>query len=226
MTTAKHSKARDLRQIFLVDDHPMMREGLSQLISQEKDLAVCGEAEDVAAALQQIEKLKPDLVLADVSLRTSNGLDLIKDLKLRAPSVAVLVISMHDESLYAERVLRAGARGYIMKQEGGSRLMQAIRQVLEGGTYVSEKISARILDWFSGRPSHDASPVGKLSDRELQVFQLLGEGLSTKQVAAQLHVSPKTVEVHRVNIKQKLGLGTAPELIRAAVRWVESQNTR
>ena len=226
MTTAKHTKARGLRQIFLVDDHPMMREGLSQLISQEKDLAICGEAEDAAAALQQIEKLKPDLVLADVSLRTSNGLDLIKDLKLRAPSVAVLVISMHDESLYAERVLRAGGRGYIMKQEGGSRLMQAIRQVLDGGTYVSEKISARILDWFSGRPSHDASPVGKLSDRELQVFQLLGEGLSTKQVAAQLHVSPKTVEVHRVNIKQKLGLGTAPELIRAAVRWVESQNAR
>lgn len=225
MTVAKKDQQSRMKRIFLVDDHPMMREGLAQLIAQEKDLLVCGEAEDAPRALSQIEKLKPDLALVDITLRSTNGLDLIKDLKLRAPHVAVLVISMHDESLYAERVLRAGGRGYIMKQEGGQKLMQAIRQVLSGGSYVSEKISARILDLFSGRTSIDGSPVGKLSDREFQVFQLIGEGLGTKEIATKLHVSPKTVEVHRVNIKQKLGLATAPELIRSAVRWIESQHT-
>lgn len=220
----KNNHPARARRIFIVDDHPMMREGLAQMIAQEKDLQVCGQADDAAEALQQIEKLKPDLILADITLRTTNGLDLIKDLKARLPDIPALVISMHDETLYAERVLRAGGRGYIMKQEGGVKLMQAIRQVLSGGSYVSEKISARILDLFSGRASQDASPVGKLSDREFQVFQLIGEGLGTKEIADKLHVSPKTVEVHRVNIKQKLGLGTAPELIRAAVRWVDSQS--
>jgi DNA-binding NarL/FixJ family response regulator len=221
---AKTPTVRTRTKIFLVDDHPMMREGLAQLIAQETDLAVCGEADDAAAALQQIIKLQPALALVDITLRSSNGLDLIRDLRLHAPAVAILVISMHDESLYAERVLRAGGRGYIMKQEGGKKLMQAIRHVLNGGTYVSDKISARILDLFAGRSAEDGSPVSRLTDREFQVFELIGAGLSTKEIAVRLHVSAKTVEVHRVNIKQKLKIGTAPELIRFAVRWAESQS--
>lgn len=221
---AKTPAIRTRTKIFLVDDHPMMREGLAQLIAQETDLAVCGEADDAAAALQQIIKLQPALALVDITLRSSNGLDLIRDLRLHAPAVAILVISMHDESLYAERVLRAGGRGYIMKQEGGKKLMQAIRHVLNGGTYVSDKISARILDLFAGRSAEDGSPVSRLTDREFQVFELIGAGLSTKEIAVRLHVSAKTVEVHRVNIKQKLKIGTAPELIRFAVRWAESQS--
>ena len=211
------------KKIFIVDDHPMMREGLAQLIAQEKDLMVCGEADDAAQGLEQIEKLEPDLALVDITLRSTSGLELIKDLAIRTPQIAVLVISMHDESLYAERVLRAGGRGYIMKQEGGKKLMEAIRRVLSGKTYVSEKISAKILDLFSGRPTESSSPVERLTDREFEVFRLIGEGLSTKEIADKLHVSAKTVEVHRVNIKQKLNIGTAAELIRFAVRWTESQ---
>ena len=223
--TAKRQPARaERKKIFIVDDHPMMREGLAQLIAQETDLMVCGEADDAAQALDQIEKLKPALALVDITLRSTSGLELIKDLRIRAPAVSILVISMHDESLYAERVLRAGGRGYVMKQEGGKKLMEAIRHVLSGRTYVSEKISAKILDLFSGRPSEGSSPVERLTDREFQVFQLIGQGLSTKDIAHKLSVSAKTVEVHRVNIKQKLSVGTAPELIRFAVRWVESQN--
>ena len=219
-SSSKHSAKK---KIFIVDDHPMMREGLAQIISREPDLAVCGEAEDAADALDQILKLNPDLAIVDITLRSGNGLELIKDLQIRVPSVAVLVISMHDESLYAERVLRAGGRGYIMKQEGGKKLMAAIRQVLSGATYVSEKMSARIVDIFSGRRVENASPVELLTDREFQIFQLISQGHGTKEIADKLHVSAKTVEVHRVNMKQKLKVGTAAELIHFAVRWAESQ---
>ena len=213
------------KRIFIVDDHPMMRDGLRALISGESDLEVCGEAEDARTALEQIEKLKPDLVIVDITLRSTSGLELIKDLKARDTDVSALVISMHDETLYAERVLRAGGRGYVMKQEGGKRIMEAIRQVLSGQTSVSPKISARILDSFSGRQPAGSSPVEQLTDREFEVFRLIGSGLPTKEIAAKLHVSAKTVEVHRVNIKQKLNLGTAAELMRFAVRWVESQKS-
>jgi DNA-binding NarL/FixJ family response regulator len=159
----------------------------------------------------------------DITLRSGSGLELIKDLQVRLPTVAVLVISMHDESLYAERVLRAGGRGYIMKQEGGKRLMEAIRHVLNGQTYISPAMSAKIVDAFTGRRSGDSSPVETLTDREFEVFQLIGAGQGTKEIAEKLRVSPKTVEVHRVNIKQKLKVATASELIRFAVRWVDSQ---
>jgi len=219
----KPGAAQSKLRVFILDDHPMMRQGLCQLIEAEPDLSVCGEAETAGNAFEAITALKPDLVLADISLPDKNGLELIKDVQSVAPGLAVLVISMHDESLYAERVLRAGGRGYIMKQEGGKKLMQAIRQVLSGQIYVSEKMSATILELFSGRRAEaESAPVGKLSDREFEVFQLIGQGKSTKEIAAGLHLSAKTVEVHRINIKQKLDLKSAPELIRYAVRWIES----
>jgi len=224
MSGKKKSPPVARKRILILDDHPMMREGLAQLIGNEADLSVCGEAEHANEAIEKINALKPDLLLADITLPGKNGLELIKDVRALMPGLAVLVISMHDESLYAERVLRAGGRGYIMKQEGGKKLMLAIRQVLNGQIYVSEKMSAKILEIFSGRRGDaGGSPVAKLTDREFEVFQLIGQGKGTKEIAAQLHLSAKTVEVHRLNIKQKLNLQTAAELIRHAVRWVEGQ---
>jgi DNA-binding NarL/FixJ family response regulator len=226
MTSRKKPGAAPVKKrILIVDDHPMMRQGLAQLIEAEPDLLVCGEAETAGRAFEAIAVLKPDLVLADISLPDKSGLELIKDFQAVQPGLPVLVISMHDESLYAERVLRAGGRGYIMKQEGGKKLMQAIRQVLSGQIYVSEKMSAKIVEIFSGqRTAAGSSPVEKLTDREFEVFQLIGQGKSTKEIATGLHLSAKTVEVHRINIKQKLNLKSAPELIRYAVRWVETES--
>jgi DNA-binding NarL/FixJ family response regulator len=222
MPTSNSKKGK--KQILIVDDHPMMRQGLAQLISSEPDLAVCCEAETAGQALDSVIRKKPDLVLVDISLPDKNGLELIKDIRAIHPDLTVLVISMHDESLHAERVLRAGGRGYIMKQEGGKKLMQAIRQVLSGQIYVSDRISARILEAFSGQKGESSdSPVSKLTDREFEVLQLIGQGKATRDIALQLKISVKTVEVHRGNIKQKLGIKTAPELIRFAVRWVEGQ---
>ena len=214
------------RRILIVDDHPMMRQGLAQLINNEPDLVACCEAENARQAMEAIERQVPELVLADITLPDKSGLELIKDIQAMHPGLPVLVISMHDESLYAERVLRAGGRGYVMKQEGGNKLMEAIRRVLGGQIYVSGKMSARILEIFSGRRAEAAtSPVENLSDREFEVFQLLGQGKATRQIAEKLHLSVKTVEVHRVNIKAKLKLESASELIRFAVRWMESQTT-
>ncbi len=222
---SKKNSAPKKKRILIVDDHPMMRQGLTQLIGVESDLAVSGEAESAEAALDCIRTLRPDLVLADISLPGKNGLELIKDFQALAPGLPVLVVSMHDESLYAGRVLKAGGRGYIMKQEGGKKLMLAIRQVLAGKIYVSEKMSAEILETFSGgRVGAEGSPVEKLTDREFEVFQLIGQGIGTRAVAEKLHLSVKTVEVHRANIKVKLQLKTAPELIRFAVRWAEAQS--
>jgi len=202
-----------------------MRQGIAQLIEHEPDLVVCGEAEQASEALQKAQKLMPDLMLIDITLPDKNGLELIKDIQFALPKMPVLVLSMHDESLYVERVLRAGGRGYVMKQEGGKKLMEAIRQVLNGQIFVSDKMSAKILEIFSGRRAEvSGSPVEVLSDREFEVFQLIGKGISTKEIADQLHLSAKTVEVHRINIKQKLNVRTAPELIRYAVRWIESQS--
>jgi DNA-binding NarL/FixJ family response regulator len=212
-------------RILIVDDHPMMREGLRTLISREHDLAVCGEAETAGQALEAVANLKPDLVLADISLPGRNGVELIKDIRSLQPAVLILVISMHDESLYAERVLRAGARGYIMKQESGPTMIQAIRQVLAGRIYLSDKMSARILENVAGKRAK-ASPIERLSDREFEVFQLIGRGKSTVQIAEELHLSTKTVEAHRAQVKAKLDLRTMPELISFASRWVETQDAR
>jgi len=219
-------KNRPPKKGFIVDDPPMMREGLAQWIGQDPGLEVCGQAGDASEALEKIALLKPDLVLTDITLPGKSGLELIKDIQTRHPGARVLVLSMHDEALYVERVLRAGGRGYIMKEEGGKKIAQAIRQVLDGQIYVSEKMSAKILEIFSGHGANvAASPVEKLTDREFDVFQLIGQGLATKQMADKLHLSTKTIEVHRANIKAKLEVASMAELIRYAVRWLESQNT-
>lgn len=203
-----------------------MRQGLSALINQQPDLEVCCEAESAGEAMTAAErKPPPDLVLADISLPGKNGIELIKDLLAPYPDLRILVLSMHDEALYAERVLRAGGRGYIMKQEGGKKLIEAIRKVLAGEIYVSEKMASQILEMFSGQHrNHEGSLIQQLTDREFDVFHLIGQGKTTREIGTTLHISVKTVEVHRANIKRKLDIATAPELIRYAVRWVESQN--
>jgi DNA-binding NarL/FixJ family response regulator len=213
------------KRILIVDDHPMMREGLRALISRERDLIVCGEAETAGQALDAVANLKPDLVLADITLPGRNGIELIKDICALQHAMLILVISMHDESLYTERVLRAGARGYIMKQESGPTMMQAIRQVLAGRIYLSDKMSARVLEHVAGKHTK-ASPIERLSDREWEVFQLIARGKSTVQIAEELHLSTKTVEAHRARVKKKLDLRTMPELISFASRWVETQDAR
>jgi DNA-binding NarL/FixJ family response regulator len=213
-----------VKRVLIVDDHPMMRQGLAQLIDNELDLKVVAEADTGGQGLDIVVAQKLDLAVLDISLPDRNGLELVKDIRSLKPELPVLIVSMHDEALYAERVLRAGARGYIMKQEGGKKLLQAIRQVLTGQIYVSEKMSARILETFSGRkPEQSASPVARLSDREFEVFQLIGQGKGTKEIAQHLNLSVKTVEVHRAKIKEKLSLLTATDLVRYAVRWAEAQ---
>ncbi|MGD1030457.1 MAG: response regulator transcription factor [Opitutaceae bacterium] len=212
------------RKILLVDDHPFMRMGLAQLINQQPDLVVGGEAGDPADAARALDKSLPDLVLADITMPGRSGLEFIKDLKASRPDLRILVVSMHDEVIYAERVLRAGAQGYVMKEAGGENLLAAIRQVLDGQVYVSPRMSARILNSYSGqRPRGSHSPIEKLSDREFEVFQMIGQGKSTRAIAEQLHLSPKTVDVHRAHLKEKLGLTDATALVRHAVRWVETQ---
>jgi DNA-binding NarL/FixJ family response regulator len=214
------------KRLLIVDDHPMMRQGLAQLINNEADLEVAWEADNARQALEIISSNNPHLVLADISLPDKSGLELIKDILALRSNASILVVSMHDETLYAERVLRGGARGYIMKQEGGKKLMDAIRHVLSGQIYVSEKMSAKILEIFSGRRNDSgASPVGRLSDREFEVFQLIGQGRGTREIAEHLHLSVKTIEVHRANIKEKLKIQTATDLVRYAVRWAEAQGT-
>ncbi len=221
---AKSKAARSRKRILIVDDHPMMRQGLAQLINSEPDLTVCCEADTARQAFDTIGRDKPDLALVDISLPDKSGLELIKDLHALYPELLILVVSMHDESLYAERVLRAGGRGYVMKQEGGKKLMEAIRQVLAGQIHVSEKMSARILEIFSGgRRDGSGSPIGRLSDREFEVFQLIGQGKGTREIAGHLHLSVKTVEVHRAHIKEKLGIKSATDLVRFAVRWADVQ---
>src|SRR5262245_22196942 len=201
-------------RVLIVDDHPMTRSGLAYLINHQPDMATCCEAQNAAQALEGVLQTKPDLVLTDFSLPDKNGLELIKDIRAVRPDLPILVISMHEESLYAERVLRAGARGYISKEEGGERLMRAIRHVLGGAIYVSDKMSAQILEIFSGGASRKQhSLVENLTDREFEIFELFGEGLSTQQIAHRLCVSIKTVSAHRANMKEKLQLRTTNELI-------------
>jgi DNA-binding NarL/FixJ family response regulator len=219
---AKHKSSP--RRLLIVDDHPMMRTGLAQLIDNEGDLKVGAQADNAGQAINAVAKQKFDLALVDISLPDKNGLELIKDLRTLQPNLPILVVSMHDELIYAERALRAGARGYIMKQEGGEKFLQAIRQVLAGKVFVSDKMSARILENFSGGAVENSrSPVHRLSDREFEVFQLIGQGIGTSEIAKRLHLSVKTVETHRKSIKEKLQIATATDLVRYAVRWLDAQ---
>jgi DNA-binding NarL/FixJ family response regulator len=197
---------------------------MSQLIGQQTDLVVCGEAGDAKQALAGLKTVRPDLVLLDVTLPDKHGLELIKDITLLHPGVLILVVSMHDESLYAERALRAGARGYLMKNEGGEKLLKAIRAVLLGEVYVSPMMSSKLLNILSGPRARSAgSTVSALTDREFEVFQLIGQGWTTHEIGAHLRISHKTVETHRMHIRQKLALKTGPELIKYAVRWAGAQ---
>lgn len=217
--TAK-DKQNAKSRILIVDDHPMTRQGLVTLIEHQPDWAVCFEAQNAEQALEAIAKTKPDLVLADISLPGKSGLELIKDIRALRENLPVLVISMHDESLYAERVLRAGARGYVPKHSGAAKIVEAIRAVLNGRIYVSEEMSAHFLEQLSGRSSPQTrSPVEQLSDREFEVFELIGQGLSAHDIAQRLFLSAKTVDAHRANIKEKLKIKTTAELIAYAARW-------
>jgi DNA-binding NarL/FixJ family response regulator len=219
-TPLRKPKAR----VLLVDDHPILRQGLVQLINQEADLAVCGEAEDSPKAFAAVEELKPDVVLVDISLKGGNGIELIKNIKARWPDMPMLVLSMHDESLYAERALRAGSRGYIMKEEATEKVIGAIRKILTGEIYLSDKMKSKMLQQLAnGRQKVVTSPIEYLTDRELEVFRLIGEGRSTRQIAGELHLSVRTVEAYREYIKSKLNLKNSTELVQHAFHWVHHE---
>lgn len=221
--------AKEKSRVFLVDDHPLVREWLTNLLNQQPDLEVCGEAENAAQALHGIGLTKPNLAIIDITLNAASGLELVKDLCIQHPSVAALILSMHEEELYAERAMRAGARGYVRKRETSRNILAAVRRVLEGGIYVSEKLSnAMALKFLKGKEAIGVaqSLVSQLSDRELEVFQLLGKGKSTSEIAHELHLSLKTVQAYCVRAKEKLGLTTAVELLREAILWEEQAHLR
>lgn len=211
-------------RILIIDDHPVLRRGLAQLINQESDLKVCGDAPDANEGFEKIKELKPDVAIVDISLDGTDGLDLIKRIKVLMPKLPVLVLSMHDENVYAERVLRAGARGYIMKQEAPELVIAGIRRILKGEYHVSDKMAAKLLSKVAdGRDRQVGSIVDRLSDRELEVFTLIGKGLGTRQISDKLCLSVKTVETYRKHIKDKLGLGNATELVCQAVKWAHQR---
>ncbi len=218
---AKHKKVR----ILLVDDHPIMRGGLAELINLEKDLVVCAEADSIQTALELIKRHEPHVALVDLSLKNESGLELIKDIKARFPQVLILVLSMHDELFYAERVLRAGAKGYVMKQQATDLVLVAIRRILGGEVYLSDFMSSKVLRNFTGKKAEKAgSSVDQLSDRELEVFRLIGTGLGTRQIAERLSRSVKTVETYREHIKLKLDLKDSSELVQNAIQWSQSNS--
>jgi DNA-binding NarL/FixJ family response regulator len=208
-------------KLMIVDDHPLVRNGLRQLLETESDFIVSAEAESISQAINILEKTVPDVVIIDLSLPDGNGLELIRRIAIRHPEIGILVSSMHDEDLFAERAFLAGANGYINKQEASEKVILALRQILNGETYMSEKLSAkRILEQTNGADNHrNQTPEEQLSNREIEVFELIGHGMSTSEIAAKLHLSIKTIESHRANIKTKLGLTSSGELIRSAVQW-------
>ena len=211
--------------ILIVDDHPIVRQGLRELVNHENDLIVCGQAEDANQAMKAVKELKPDIVIVDISLKETSGMELIKDLNVQYPKLPVLALSMHDESLYAERVLRAGAKGYIMKAEATEKVIMAIRKILSGEIYISDKMASKMMRKLVGSSSEiNASPVELLSDRELEVFQLIGKGFGTRQIAERLYLSIKTIETYRAHIKEKLNLADSATLLRYAIQWINSRN--
>jgi DNA-binding NarL/FixJ family response regulator len=221
----ENTTAVSKRRVFLVDDHPLVREWLTNLIDRQPDLVVCGEAETSAAAYEAIAKLRPDVAVVDLALVSASGLELVKQLQVLTPPPITLVLSMHDEVMYAERALRAGARGYVMKRAATRQVIHAIREVLQGRLYVSEILAVQMAERFvSGGGAGGETAVSQLSDREMEVFRLLGSGRGTRQIAETLSLSPKTVQVYCGRIKEKLHLANITELIREAVRWVESEH--
>jgi len=221
---AKKTSGPPAKKVFIVDDHPVFRDGLVRIATAIPGLVVCGEADNARDAFEAISKQDPDLVLMDVNLPGKSGLELLQDVQAVRPELPVLVISMHDEKLYAERVLRAGGRGYIMKQEGPDKMREAIAKVLNGQVYASERTTAAILDAFSRpRSSESTSTVGKLTDRELEILRLTGQGKDNRAISLDLHISLKTVDTHRAHIREKLGVKNGTELIHYAVRWVGEQ---
>jgi DNA-binding NarL/FixJ family response regulator len=213
------------KKVFIVDDHPIVRDGLTTIINHEKDLAVCGEAEEAQDALKAVSELKPDVVIVDVTLKSSNGIELTKILKARYSALPVIVLSIHDESIYAERALRAGARGYLMKEVASENIVIAIRTVLGGEIYVSNKMGKKLLRKMAaaGKADTISAPIDNLSDRELEVLRLTGQGYKPSKIAESMHLSVKTVETYRGRIKEKLNLADADELLRYAIQWVSSE---
>jgi DNA-binding NarL/FixJ family response regulator len=211
-------------RILIVDDHPLLRKGVAQLINNEKDMVVCGEAEDAHKALNAIGTTKCDVAIIDISLGGASGIELLKNIKVRYPKLLVMVLSMHDETVYAQRALRAGAAGYIMKQEASEKVLVALRKILNGEVYLSERLGNKMLNTLvGGRASLNGSPIEELSDRELEVFGLIGQGHGTRPIAEKLHLSVKTIESHRAHIKEKLNLKNATELVHHAIQWVQSE---
>ncbi len=213
-----------ITRILLVDDHPIVRERLAEIINRESDLTVCAEAGDRLGAIEAVQSSKPDLAIVDLALKNSSGLELIKDLHVRWPHLLMLVVSMHDELLYAERVLRAGARGYITKQEATRNILLAIRRVLSGNVYLNEKTATTVIARLTAKPKGPGASISDLlTDRELQVFELTGNGLNTRDIAERLAIDVKTVETYRVRIKEKLNLKNSSELLQLAIRWTQDR---
>ncbi len=214
----------DAKRIVIVDDHPLFRKGLEQLIHSDGTFAVCGEAGSAAEAMDVIRKLDPDLAIVDVSLPGANGIELIKNIRAEFPKLPILVLSMHDESLYALRALRAGAQGYVMKQEALANVVQAIHEVFSGRPYLSPAMAAQVITNFAQTPSEgEADVIDRLSDRELEILELIGKGNEVRQIGKLLHLSPKTVETHRAHIKEKLNLASAHQVGRFAVQWLDAR---
>lgn len=215
----KHAAAAK-RTVVIVDDHPLMRQGLALLINQQHDLRVCGEAEEAQGAMRALAQMRPDILILDISLSGPDGLELLKSIRLSEPYLPALILSMHDEAIYAERALRAGANGYIMKQEASEKVLIAIRRILNGEIYLSERMSNKMLQQFIGvGVATIQSRMASLSDRELEVFRLIGDGRATREIADQLHLSVKTVETYQAHIKEKLALRSGRELIQHAIQW-------
>jgi DNA-binding NarL/FixJ family response regulator len=223
---AEPGTGRRKNRVLIVDDHPIVRQGLRRLIEQEDDLAVCGEAETTREAKAAIRELKPDVVIVDISLKQGDGIELVKDARAHYAQLPILVLSMHDETIYAERMLSAGANGYIMKQAASDQFLVALRRVLEGGIYVSEVVGNSMIQKFaSGGAYISANPIDRLSNRELQILHMIGRGLSTRQAAETLNLSVKTVESHRQRIKRKLNLSTGSQLVQYAVNWFSGRES-
>ena len=214
------------KKVLVVDDHPLLRQGLAMLINQQADMQVCGEAEEAHAAMQSIAEKHPDIIILDLSLKGPDGLELLKSIRAAYPDLPVLILSMHDEAIYAERTLRARANGYIMKQEATDKVLVALRRIFNGDVYLSDSMSKKMLQqYIDGAPSLLQSRIAALSDRELEVFRLIGEGLATREIADELHLSVKTVETYQAHIKDKLSLRSGRELIQHAIQWKMNEKT-